>query len=325
MENNSIINPELYYMISGKNEIKLDKEIKNYKMLELENLVGNIINGDCREVMSKMPMDSVDLIVTSPPYGVGIDYDVHDDDMLIAEYLKFTKEWLTEAYKVLKDDGRIAVNIPYEINRQDKGGRVFIVSEIWQIMKEIGYKFYGVVDLEEESPHRSRTTAWGSWMSPSAPYIYNPKECVVLAYKKTHVKKVKGEPQWKGEVGQVQDPKDPGLFRNKMIYEEKDKREFIDLVFGQWKYFADTKSLTKATFSMDIPTKAIKILTYRNEVVLDPFMGSGTSALAAEFLGRRWIGIELSPNYIEVANKRILDYRAKLLQTELELKEVSKF
>ena len=138
MENNSIINPELYYMISGKNEIKLDKEIKNYKMLELENLVGNIINGDCREVMSKMPMDSVDLIVTSPPYGVGIDYDVHDDDMLIAEYLKFTKEWLTEAYKVLKDDGRIAVNIPYEINRQDKGGRVFIVSEIWQIMKEIG-------------------------------------------------------------------------------------------------------------------------------------------------------------------------------------------
>ena len=110
-----------------------------------------------------------------------------------------------------------------------------------------------------------------------------------------------------------------------MIYEEKDKREFIDLVFGQWKYFADTKSLTKATFSMDIPTKAIKILTYRNEVVLDPFMGSGTSALAAEFLGRRWVGIELSPNYIEVANKRILEYRAKLLQTELELKEVSKF
>jgi site-specific DNA-methyltransferase (adenine-specific) len=236
---------------------------------------------------------------------VGIAYDVHNDDMLIDEYLKFTEEWLTKAYEVLKDDGRIALNIPYEINRQDKGGRVFIVSEIWQIMKKIGYKFYGVVDLEEESPHRSRTTAWGSWMSPSAPYIYNPKECVVLAYKKTHIKKIKGQPQWIGEAAQVPDPKDPALFRNKTVYLDEDKREFIDLVFGQWKYFADTRSLTKATFSMDIPTKAIKILSYKNDVILDPFAGSGTSLVAAETLDRRWIGIELSPNYCEVANSRV--------------------
>jgi site-specific DNA-methyltransferase (adenine-specific) len=274
-------------------------------MGELENFVGRVINGDCREVMGQMPFSSVDLIVTSPPYGVGIAYDVHNDDMLIDEYLKFTEEWLTKAYEVLKDDGRIALNIPYEINRQDKGGRVFIVSEIWQIMKKIGYKFYGVVDLEEESPHRSRTTAWGSWMSPSAPYIYNPKECVVLAYKKTHVKKVKGQPQWIGEAAQVPDPKDPALFKNKTVYHDEDKREFIDLVFGQWKYFADTKSLTKATFSMDIPTKAIKILSYKNDVILDPFAGSGTSLVAAETLDRRWIGIELSPNYSEVANNRV--------------------
>ena len=116
-----------------------------------------------------------------------------------------------------------------------------------------------------------------------------------------------------------------GNMRPKMMYTEKQKREFIDLVFGQWNYFADTKSLTKATFSMDIPTKAIKILTYKNDIVLDPFMGSGTTALSAEFLDRRWIGIELSPNYIEVANKRLLEYRAKLLQMKLELEEVSKF
>lgn len=271
----------------------------------MENFIGKIVNGDCREVMKSMEEGSVDLIVTSPPYGVGIEYDVHDDDMLIEEYLEFTEEWMSDAYRVLKDDGRIAINIPYEINRQDKGGRVFMVSEVWQIMKKIGYKFFGVVDLEEESPHRSRTTAWGSWMSPSAPYIYNPKECVVLAYKKTHVKKVKGQPEWKGELTQVPDPKNPALFKNKMVYHDEHKREFIDLVFGQWKYFADTKSMTKATFSMDIPTKAIKILTYKNDVVLDPFAGSGTSLVAAETLDRRWIGIELSPNYAEVARKRV--------------------
>lgn len=290
-------------------------------MGDLENFVGRVINGDCREVMGQMPFSSVDLIVTSPPYGVGIEYDVHNDDMLIDEYLKFTEEWLTKAYEVLKDDGRIALNIPYEINRQDKGGRVFIVSEIWQIMKKIGYKFYGVVDLEEESPHRSRTTAWGSWMSPSAPYIYNPKECVVLAYKKTHIKKVKGEPQWKGEMTQVQDPKDHTLFKNKMVYHDEDKRDFIDLVFGQWKYFADTKSMTKATFSMDIPTKAIKILTYKNDVVLDPFAGSGTSLVAAETLDRRWIGIELSPNYCEVANNRVKPFVEGKRQQVLDFNE----
>ena len=269
----------------------------------IENYTGKVINGDCIEVMVSMPEGSVDLIVTSPPYGVGIAYDVHQDDMVWEEYVKFTYSWMEQAYRVLKDDGRIALNIPYEINRQDKGGRIFMVSEVWQIMKQIGYKFFGVVDLEEESPHRSRTTAWGSWMSPSAPYIYNPKECVILAYKKKHVKTVKGVPEWVGEIGEVEDKN--GNMKNKTFYTDVQKREFIDLVFGQWKYFADTKSLTKATFSMDIPTKAIKILSYKNDVVLDPFAGSGTSLVAAETLDRRWIGIELSPNYSEIANNRV--------------------
>jgi site-specific DNA-methyltransferase (adenine-specific) len=269
----------------------------------MENFIGKVINGDCIEVMASMPEGSVDLIVTSPPYGVGIAYDVHQDDMVWDEYVKFTHSWMEQAYRVLKDDGRIALNIPYEINRQDKGGRIFMLSEVWQIMKQIGYKFFGVVDLEEESPHRSRTTAWGSWMSPSAPYIYNPKECVILAYKKKHIKTVKGVPEWVGEIGEVEDKN--GNMRNKTFYTEAQKREFIDLVFGQWNYFADTKSLTKATFSMDIPTKAIKILTYKNDIVLDPFAGSGTSLVAAETLDRRWIGIELSPNYSEIANNRV--------------------
>jgi site-specific DNA-methyltransferase (adenine-specific) len=281
----------------------------------IEQFVNKVINGDCVEVMKTFPEGCIDLICTSPPYGVNIQYDTHDDDMEISEYLEFSKKWLTEAYRVLKDDGRIALNIPYEINRQAKGGRIFFVSEVYQVMKEIGFKFFGIVDLEEDSPHRSKTTAWGSWMSPSSPYIYNPKECVILAYKKHHIKKVKGEPQWKGEPTIKEDGK------TKMVYSEEDKKEFMELVFGQWNYFADTKSLTKATFSMDIPTKAIKILSYKNDVILDPFNGSGTSCVAAEILDRRWIGIELSPNYCEVAIKRITPFREQKKQLKLELIE----
>ena len=283
----------------------------------IEDYVGKVINGDCIEVMAKMPESSVYLIVTSPPYGVGIAYDSFNDDIEFEQYKLFSASCMREAYRVLKDDGRIALNVPYEINRQDKGGRILMVSELWQVMKSIGYKFYGIVDLEEDSPHRSKTTAWGSWMSPSAPYIYNPKECVLLAYKKTHIKKIKGEPEWVGEVMDIE--QEDGTTKKKTVYQDEHKKEFMELVYGQWDYFADTKQMTKATFSMDIPMKAIKILTYRNDIVLDPFTGSGTSICAAEIGGRRWIGIELSENYSKVAKDRVQHFIDKKKQTKLDL------
>ena len=262
-----------------------------------------IITGDCVEVMKTLPEGSVDLVVTSPPYNADIKYDVYDDGLSMDEYWEFTIDWLSQAFRVLKDDGRIAVNVPIEMNVQERGGRILFNAEFWMKMKEVGFQFFGMVDLTEDSPHRVRQTAWGSWMSASSPYIYNPKECVILAYKKSKKKLSKGESQWMGEMIEVE--QEDGSFKNKTTYSDDDKKEFMHLVFGRWDYFADTKSLTKATFSMDIPSKAIKILTYKNDIVLDPFMGSGTSAVAAELLGRRWLGIELSPNYTNIANERI--------------------
>ena len=279
---------------------------------------GKIINGDCIEVMKTLSDGCIDLVVTSPPYNCGIKYDTHIDDLPMNEYWSWTREWLTETYRLIKDDGRVSINIPYEVNVQDRGGRVFFVSEFYQIMKEVGFKFFGIVDLEEDSPHRSKTTAWGSWMSPSSPYIYNPKECVILAYKKFHKKQTKGQPQWIGTPVVQEDGK------TKMTYLDEDKKEFMELVYGQWSYFADTKTLTKATFSMDIPTKAIKILTYKNDIVLDPFCGSATTMVAAEVLDRRWIGIELSPNYTKIGTERVQAFVDKKKQMKIEFEEGAK-
>jgi site-specific DNA-methyltransferase (adenine-specific) len=278
-----------------------------------------IITGDCVEVMKTLPEGCVDMVVTSPPYCVNVKYDVYDDTIPMDEYWDFTIKWLSEVYRVLKDDGRVAINVPIETNVQERGGRLLFNAEFWMRMKEVGFKFFGMIDLNEDSPHRVRQTAWGSWMSASAPYLYNPKECVILAYKETNKKLTKGESQWTGTPTEVTD--DNGKVRTKMVYEPEDKKEFMDLVFARWGYFSDTKSLTKATFSMDIPVKAIKILTYKNDIVLDPFMGSGTSAVAAETLGRRWLGIELSPNYADIARKRVNSFIDERKQLALELKE----
>jgi site-specific DNA-methyltransferase (adenine-specific) len=277
--------------------------------------MNKIYQGDCLDLFKELNDNSVDLYVTSPPYNVGINYDVHKDNEPMEDYFMWCKKWLSEVYRTLKEDGRIALNIPYEVNVRERGGRVFLVSEYWQMMKEIGFGFFGVVDLEEDSPHRSKTTAWGSWMSPSSPYIYNPKECVILAYKKDYKKKEKGVSQW--SYNEVEMENEEGVIKNKRVYSEKDKSEFMELVFGQWKYFNDTKSLTKATFSMDIPMKAIKILSYKNDLVVDCFSGSGTTALAAKKLDRNYIGFELSENYAKISQQRLIDYDNQKKQLEL--------
>lgn len=284
-----------------------------------ENFINKIHNGDCIEVMKQMPENSVDLVVTSPPYNCGIKYDTHDDFMMMEDYWAWTEKWLTQVFRVIKNDGRVAINLPYEVNVKGRGGRIMFMADFWSIMKKVGFQPFGVVDLDEDTPHRVKLTAWGSWMSPSSPYIYNPKECIILAYKKLHIKETKGESQWQGTPTEVED--EEGKKRMKVVYTDEDKDEFKELVFGQWNYFADTKQLTKATFSLDIPSKAIKILTYRNDVVLDPFVGSGTSLVAAVIEGRRWIGIELSEEYCKVARDRVQHFIDKKKQMEIEFEK----
>ena len=89
---------------------------------------GKIINGDCVEVMSTFPENSIDQVITSPPYNCNIPYDTYNDGLSMEQYWEWTEKWLTEAFRVLKDDGRISINVPYEVNVQERGGRVFMIG-----------------------------------------------------------------------------------------------------------------------------------------------------------------------------------------------------
>jgi site-specific DNA-methyltransferase (adenine-specific) len=250
-------------------------------MMELNK----IYNQNCIEGMKEHIDDnSIDCIITSPPYNVGIEYDEWNDKMNSKEYFIFTKSWLEQTYRCLKPDGRIVINILYEVNMQENGGRIFIMSEYWKIMQEVGFKFAGIVDLQEIQPQRVKFTAWGSWLSASAPYIYNPKECLIIGYKE----------RWKKDNSGI------SYFKET----EKNKEEFKELVSGMWKYNAETKGLTVANFSYDIPLKALKILTFENDIVLDCFMGSGTTAEACIRLNRNYVGFEISKEYCEIMKCR---------------------
>jgi len=248
-------------------------------MLELNK----IYNGDCRTVMNNVDDSVIDLAIFSPPYNVGIGYESWTDTMSDVDYWTFTEQYLRELYRIGKDDCRYCINIPYEINIKERGGRILFLSEYYQVAKKLGFQFSGVIDLEEKQAHRSKNISVGSFNSHSSPYIYNPKECVLVLYKN----------KWKKDV------------LNPSYFNEDTKYEFMILAQGMWEYRAQTQLVTKAQFSIELPLNCLKMFSGENELIIDPFMGSGTTALACLELNRNFIGCEISKLYCEIANQRI--------------------
>jgi len=239
-----------------------------------------IICGDCVKVLKTMPSDFVDLVVTSPPYNCGIKYDCWNDNMAWEDYLKWCLEWLYEIKRVLKPDGRVCINVLFDMKLPTTNQRVSPFGSFYMLFELAGINFNGVAVWSDAT--RSRNTAWGSWLSASAPYIYTPFEAIMLGYKSQWKKKNKGS---------------SGIT----------KEEFIEGCSGNWKLNPETKGLTEANFPESLAERCIKLLSHEMDLVLDPFMGSGTTAVAAKNLQRNYLGIEISPAYCEIAEKRLTE------------------
>jgi len=258
----------------------------NKIFFESENL--KIINDNILTT-KELKEKSIDLVVTSPPYNVGIDYNSHDDNLTYEQYLEFSKKWISRCFDWLKDDGRFCLNIPLDKN---KGGHKSVGADLTIIAKKAGFSYHSTIVWNEGNI--SRRTAWGSWKSASAPYVIAPVELIVILYKKS----------WKKTSGS----------RKSNIT----KQEFMDWTNGLWTFSGESKKKVghPAPFPIELPRRCIKLFSFVGDTILDPFVGSGTTLIASYLENRKGVGVDIDKGYCQLIKKRLIE-EAKINQPKL--------
>ncbi|KLL01625.1 MAG: adenine specific DNA methyltransferase [Mycoplasmataceae bacterium RC_NB112A] len=220
---------------------------------------------------------TIDLIITSPPYNVGIDYSSHADNLTYSEYLNFSETWLKNCYLWTKSTGRLCLNIPLDKN---KNGKNSVAADITNLVKKIGWKYQTTIIWNEGNI--SRRTAWGSWMSAMAPSVIAPVEVILIFYKDRWKKDQRGQ-------------------------SDITREEFMEWTNGLWTFSGESPKKVNhpAPFPRELPKRCIKLFSFVGEVVLDPFAGSGTTLIEAIQNKRYAWGLEIDPQYIKNSLQRI--------------------
>ena len=240
------------------------------------------------EKMEEIPDNSVHLMITSPPYNVGKEYD---RDFTLKEYLEFLKRVWKEVYRVLVPGGRVCINIANLGRKPYIPLHAFIVKD----MLELGFLMRGEI-IWNKASSASPSTAWGSWLSPANPTLRDIHEYILVFSKGTFSRKNMNK-------------------RRSTISRE----EFLEFTKSVWTFSAVSAKAVghPAPFPIELPYRLIQLYTYESEVVLDPFMGSGQTAIAAIKAGRHYIGYDIEEEYVKLAEKRIREFLIKYKSPKL--------
>jgi DNA modification methylase len=238
--------------------------------------VDAVILGDVREVLQRLPKESVHLAVTSPPYNLRIPYAGYSDDRAATEYLAWLKDVWRDLHRVLVPGGRFALNVaPTSI----KAFRP-IHHDLSTDLRDLGYIMRTEVIWYKQT--MGRRTAWGSWRSPSNPHIIPSWEYVLIFSKG----------QWNL----------PGRKEDIDVTSE----EFQKISDGFWQIPPERKRRGHpAPFPEELIERLVKFYSYRGNTVLDMFGGTGTVAAVARRCGRHYVSIDASEEYCRLAAQRI--------------------
>jgi len=246
----------------------------------INGFINKIICGDSENILKGLPNDSIDIIITSPPYNFGLKYeeDKKNDTVRWNEYFKKLNAIWKECVRILKPGGRFCLNVQplfsdYIPTHHYFSKQLLDLELLWK----------GEI-LWDKHNYNCKYTAWGSWKSPSMPYLKYTWEFIEVFCKKTHKK--------------TGDPKNIDITGD----------QFKKWVYAKWD-IAPERNMKKykhpAMFPEELVARLLKLFSYKNDIVLDPFNGVGTTTVVAKRLNRRYIGVDISKEYCDTAIRRL--------------------
>ena len=268
-------NSKKFYSSKLFEEFKLPKKIDFIEQKAPENILNKFF---CKSSvnMDEIPDSSVHLMITSPPYNVGKEYD---DDLTLDEYLALLTSVFAQVHKKLVTGGRACINVA-NIGRKPY---IPIHAMIIEIMLDLGFLMRGEI-IWDKSASGGGSCAWGSWMSASNPVLRDYHEYILVFSKDSYSKN-----------------------KNQVKKDTIERDDFIEWTRSVWTFPAvNAKNIGHpAPFPVELPHRLINLYSYEGDVILDPFAGSGTTAIAAIKNNRKYICYDVKKEYVDLAKKRI--------------------
>ncbi len=276
---------------SGRLYENLPKQKENVDFTENPLPTSSIDKIFCKssEKMVELPDNSVHLMVTSPPYNVG---KLYDKELSLDEYREFLSNVWKEVERVLVPGGRVCINVANLGRKPYIPLHAFIIED----MQKLGFLMRGEV-IWDKGASVSSSIAWGTYLSAKNPVLRDAHEYILIFSKQSFTRGIKEN--MKSTIS---------------------KEEFIELTKSIWSFNAESATRVghPAPFPLELPLRCIKLYTFEGENVLDPFMGSGTTALASMLLNRHYIGYDVNKDYVDLAQKRINQLQDKNKQQILQ-------